>query len=37
MDQEQEIETLIGEEALLFAEYLRGERPKWTPRIVELE
>lgn len=32
----QEIETLIGEEALLFAKYLRGERPTWTPRIAEL-
>ena len=32
----QEIETLINEEALLFAKYLRGEKPHWNPRIVEL-
>lgn len=32
----QEIETLINEEALLFARYLRGEKPTWHPRIVEL-
>jgi len=32
----QEIETLIDEEAFLFAKYLRGERPSWNPRIVEL-
>jgi CRISPR-associated protein Cas1 len=32
----QEIETLICEEALLFAKYLRGEKPTWNPRIVEL-
>jgi CRISP-associated protein Cas1 len=31
----QEIETLISEEALLFAKYLRGERTTWTPRLVE--
>jgi hypothetical protein len=29
----QEIETLISEEALLFAKYLRGEKKKWIPRI----
>ena len=33
----QEIETLINEEALLFAKYLRGEKPHWNPRIVELQ
>lgn len=33
----QEIETLISEEALLFAMYLRGERPTWTPRVAELK
>jgi CRISPR/Cas system-associated endonuclease Cas1 len=33
----QEIETLINEEAFLFAKYLRGERPSWTPRITELK
>ena len=32
----QEIETLINEEALLFARYLRDEEPTWTPRIVDL-
>jgi CRISPR-associated protein Cas1 len=33
----QEIETLINEEAFLFAKYLRGERPTWTPRIAKLK
>jgi len=28
----QELETLINEEALLFAKFLRGEREAWTPR-----
>ena len=32
----QEIETLINEEALLFAKYLIDEKPTWHPRIVEL-
>jgi len=32
----QEIETLINEEALLFAKYLRNERKTWKPRIVSL-
>ena len=32
----QEIETLISEEALLFAGYLRDEKPTWHPRTVEL-
>jgi len=32
----QEIETLINEEALLFAKYLRNERKTWNPRIVSL-
>ena len=32
--EQQEIETLINEEALLFAQYLRNERQSWTPRIV---
>lgn len=35
--QKQEIETLISEEALLFAKYLRNERQTWKPRIVVLE
>jgi hypothetical protein len=26
-------ETLINEEALLFAKYLRNEREEWIPRI----
>jgi CRISPR-associated endonuclease Cas1 len=30
----QTIETLINEEALLFAKFLRGERETWIPRIV---
>lgn len=29
----QTIETLISEEALLLAKYLRDERKKWIPRI----
>jgi len=29
----QTIETLINEEALLFAKYLRNERENWIPRI----
>ncbi len=29
----QTIETLINEEALLFAKYLRDERGTWGPRI----
>lgn len=32
----QEIETLINEEALLFAKYLRGEKTCWEPRIAAL-
>lgn len=32
MGDRQEIETLINEEALLFARYLRGERQTWVPR-----
>jgi hypothetical protein len=32
----QEIETLISEEAFLFAKYLRGEKTQWIPRIAEL-
>jgi hypothetical protein len=30
---QQEIKTLINEEALLFAKYLRNERRDWNPRI----
>jgi CRISPR/Cas system-associated endonuclease Cas1 len=32
----QEIESLINEEALLLAKYLRGERKEWVPRIANL-
>jgi CRISPR/Cas system-associated endonuclease Cas1 len=32
----QEIETLINDEAFLFAKYLRGEKTHWEPRIAEL-
>jgi len=32
----QKIETLINEEALLFAKYLREEIPAWNPRITKL-
>jgi CRISPR-associated protein Cas1 len=32
----QEVETLINEEALLLAKYLRGERKEWVPRIASL-
>lgn len=36
MGEQQEIETLINEEALLLAMYLRNERQPWIPRIVDL-
>ena len=32
----QTIETLINEEALLFAKYLRGEIKSWVPRVANL-
>lgn len=32
----QTIETLISEEALLLAKFLRGERKTWIPRIAVL-
>jgi len=32
----QTIETLINEEALLLAKYLRDERKTWCPRIATL-
>jgi hypothetical protein len=32
----QEIETLINEEALLLAQYVRNERQSWNPRIASL-
>jgi len=34
--EKQEIETLINEEALLFAKFLRNERQTWKPRILKL-
>jgi len=33
--QRQTVETLINEEASLFAMFLRKERKTWTPRIAE--
>lgn len=33
----QRLETLINEEALLFAKYLRDEITNWTPRISSVE
>jgi len=32
----QTIETLINEEALLLAKYLRNENERWNPRIVRM-
>ena len=32
----QTIDTLISEETLLFAKYLREETDEWNPRIVNL-
>ena len=31
----QTIETLINEEAMLFAKYLRNEKETWVPRIIK--
>jgi CRISPR/Cas system-associated endonuclease Cas1 len=36
MGKQQEIETLINEEALLLAMFLRNERQSWKPRIALL-
>jgi len=33
----QEVETLMREEAWLFAKYLRKERKTWNPRIVSFD
>jgi CRISPR/Cas system-associated endonuclease Cas1 len=33
----QTIDTLISEEALLFAKYLRNERKDWIPRLTNFE
>lgn len=35
MGERHSIETLINEEALLFAKYLRGQIGAWSPRIVQ--
>jgi len=32
-DRRQSVETLINEEALLLAKYLRGENDRWIPRV----
>ena len=37
MGKRQEIETLICEEALLFAQHLRNETQTWIPRIAKLD
>jgi CRISPR/Cas system-associated endonuclease Cas1 len=37
MGKSQEIETLINEEALLLAMYLRNEKQEWNPRIANLD
>jgi hypothetical protein len=36
MGMHQELETLINEEALLLAMFLRKERESWKPRIAHL-
>jgi hypothetical protein len=36
MGDQQEIETVINEEAYLFARFLRHERETWIPRVVSL-
>jgi len=36
MGEQQEIETLINEEALLFAQFLRNEREAWIPGTANL-
>ncbi len=33
VEKKQEMETLIAEEALLFAKYLREEIKEWNPRV----
>jgi hypothetical protein len=33
----QTIETLINEEALLLAKFLRNERKDWKPRMLSIE
>jgi hypothetical protein len=34
LEKRQTIDTLISEEALLFAKYIRKEKKEWLPRIV---
>jgi hypothetical protein len=36
MGDQQEIETLINEEAYLLAKFLRNEKQTWFPRIANL-
>ena len=36
MGKRQELETLINEEAMLFAKYVRSEKQTWNPRIAGL-
>jgi len=36
MGMNQDLETLINEEALLWAMFLKNERPTWKPRVAEL-
>jgi hypothetical protein len=36
MGDQQETETLINEEVLLLAQYLRKERKVWVPRIASI-
>jgi hypothetical protein len=37
MSEQRKIETLISEEAFLFAQYLRNEKQTWIPRVGNLE
>jgi hypothetical protein len=37
LETDKKIETLINEETLLFAKYLRNEKKDWIPRIGILE
>ena len=36
MGGKQEFETLINEEALLFAKFLRNEKETWIPRLANI-
>ena len=35
LGKQQKIETLVNEEAYLFAMYLRNEKREWIPRIIK--